>query len=164
MTHVSPSPLPPGALLQRYADSGDFVDCFTCTLAKDITLTRYIEAFFSSPAFWAERQGLKLMNFHPSDRNQVTALAHGGTAQFSAWHVEERTSSQLLLCDVKAQTRSWLMVDPLKEGSTQLYFGSAIIKQSGSDASPKMPLGFRILMSFHDVYSRTLLKSAVKGL
>lgn len=164
MTRVSASPLPPGALLQRYADSGDFVDCFTCTLAKDIRLTRYIDAFFSSAAFWAERQGLKLMNFHPGDRNQVAALARGDTTEFSAWRVEERTNTQLLLCDVKAQTRSWLMVDPAKEGSTQLYFGSAIIKQPGSDASPKMPLGFRILMGFHAMYSRALLKSAVKGL
>lgn len=164
MISVTQSPLPQGALIQRYSDAGDFVDCFTCRVPAAVSLQRYIQAFYSSGVFWAERQGLKLMNFHPGNSAQVTSLAAGETDVFSAWTVEARTDSQLLLCDVNAQTRSWLMAALADDQTTQLYFGSVIVKQPGSAENPKMPLGFRLVMGFHEVYSKALLKAAARTL
>lgn len=163
MTDIQTLPLPPSAFLQPYEAGGAFVDCYGCKAARTVDLPALIQAFYSSPAFWAERQGLKLMNFHPGSRAQVAALAAGDVDTFSAWTVERRDDDQILLCDVKEQTRSWLMVAPAGEG-TQLYFGSAIVKKKDASGGEAIPLGFRVLMGFHKVYSRALLASAVKAL
>lgn len=157
MTSIKTQPLPEASFLKPYENKG-FVDCFTCSVPRTINLATYIQAFYSSPAFWAERQGLKLMKFHPGSRAQIAALAAGDVDVFSAWRVEQRSDTQILLCDVKEQTRSWLMAEA-SEGGTKLYFGSAVLRQGS-----QIPGGFRLLMGFHAVYSKALLKSAVNGL
>ena len=51
-------------------------------------------------------------------------LAQGRRETFAAWQVESRAPDQLLLCDFRGGTRSWLMVIARREG-TLLHFGSA---------------------------------------
>ena len=96
------------------------------------------------------------------------ALAEGHHDQFAAWQVEDRREFQILLCDYRGRTRSWLMVRPSGAGAashTKIFFGSAIIPtdtmQSGS---PSLGSGFKRLLGFHKLYSRILLAATRRRL
>jgi hypothetical protein len=99
---------------------------------------------------------------------QARALARGESETFAAWHVEGRMADQLLLCDFRGRTRSWLMTAAIPGAdsmSTRLYFGSAVVPvvdpRSGRKA---MGFVFRVLLGFHKIYSRVLLRAAVSRL
>jgi hypothetical protein len=160
MTPIEPCPLPEASLLQRYASSGAYTDCFAADIAAAVTHEQYVAAFYTTFVFKTERLILKYAVKRPSTDEQARQLAAGSLGQFAAWSVEQRAGNQLLMCDMFGSTRSWLMVEPLAAG-TRLYFGSAVVpKAHGRNGAPAVGLQFRALMGFHTLYSRVLLRAA----
>ena len=57
------------------------------------------------------------------------------------------------------------MATPAESGNgTRLYFGSAVVPAEGSASGADIGSGFRLLLGFHKMYSRVLLKAAVARL
>lgn len=154
-------------MLARYdgADTG-YTDCYTAETSVPVQLAEYIEAFYTSPIFKIERWILSVLLAKRSSDSHARELGLGNRESFSAWHVEDRDAKQILLSDFRGQTRSWLMVESLRETkSTRLYFGSAVIfptRASGQTTGPS--LAFRMLLGFHKIYSKALLSSALRAL
>jgi hypothetical protein len=161
---IHPCPLPPEALLGKYAHAGVFTDCYVTEVAGNISQARYVEAFYTTALFKIERILLRWLVARPSTDIQVQQLATGTVSTFAAWIVEIRTDNQLLLTDVSGRTRSWLMsTSPTGEsgGTTRLYFGSAVVPRGlPRSGGPKLDLAFRALRAFHALYSRALLYAA----
>jgi hypothetical protein len=161
-------PLPEESLLARYQREGAFTDCYAVDVTAAVTLQSYVAAFYTTFVFKLERLILQWALSKPSTDAQAAQLAAGTVAQFSAWRVEQRTASQLLMSDVKDRTRSWLMVAPLAATPgaaagtrTRLYFGSAIIPVlDPRTGQPRLTGGFQALQGIHHVYSQVLLHSA----
>lgn len=158
---ITPHPLPAWSLLRRYADSGDYTDCFVTDIPGDFSHAEYVAAFYTTWLFWLERQLLRLAR-KPSTDDEAHQLAQGQREAFAAWIVEARAPNQLLLCDFLGNTRSWLMAEPLPGGGvTRLYFGSAVIARAdGKTGVRRMRAQFRALLGFHKRYSRALLGAA----
>ena len=161
MPSVQPCPLPPQALLAKYAETG-YVDCYTANVPRSVSHAEYIEAFYTGRLFKLERVLLSLLLSKPSTDIQARQLATGEAGDFAAWRVEGRTTDQLLMCDIGGRTRSWLMVAPASlPAQTQLYFGSAVVPLvNRATGRPGMGFMFKALLGFHKVYSRALLGSA----
>ncbi|MEQ1864155.1 MAG: hypothetical protein ABL996_05825 [Micropepsaceae bacterium] len=164
MARITACELPAGALLDRYRANGAYTDCYTTTVPHRVAHARFVEAFYTTPLFKVERLLLTWFAGRPSTDAEARRLAAGEITAFAAWNVEERQDDQLLLCDFKGHTRSWLMSAPDTTAplpATILFFGSAVVPQK-----PHGPMGtgFRALLGFHHVYSRALLRSAVMQL
>jgi hypothetical protein len=161
MSSIQACPLPEQALLQKYARGGGYADCFTTEIARVVSHAEYVEAFYSGSLFKLERLLLAWFLSKPSTDAQVKDLASGALATFAAWRVEERSTDQLLMCDFRGSTRSWLMVVATGQGRTRLYFGSAVVpavdKKTGERS---MGFAFKALLGFHKLYSRALLGAA----
>ncbi len=151
--------LPPGTLLERYRGEGAYVDCLECHVQHVVSLEQLISAFYNSRAFRPERWLLGAFLGMPANSADVAQLATGKMQRFSAWTVEARTGSEIMLCDYQGRTRSWLMVDPTAAG-TVLRFGSAVLPQRKRADD----LLFKALTGFHRFYARRLLASALVGL
>ena len=167
MPDIDTSELPADALLGSYARDGAFTDCYHTDIAPNIGLADYVEAFYSGGLFRIERLLIRLFLSRPSTRADIRQLARGEIDAFAAWHVEARSSDQLLLCDIAKRTRSWLMVRPVPGSyqGTRLYFGSAVVPASrDSSGKPCMGWLFGALLGFHRVYSRLLLGAARRRL
>ena len=167
MNLIEARPPPPESVLQGYRDRGAYTDAYCALLPRAVTLAQYVEAFYTSPLFRLERVILGLAVARPSTDIQARQLARGETDRFAAWTVEDRDRRQLLLCDFRAVTRSWLMVQPLDgDEGTRLWFGSAVVPtaRSVAEGRPRMGLAFRMLLGFHRVYSRLLLAAALRRL
>jgi hypothetical protein len=163
MPSIQPCPLPPQALLAKYANAGAYTDCYSTEVACLVPHAEYVEAFYTGGLFKLERLLLSLFLSKPSTDAQAKQLASGEVGNFAAWRVEERTTNQLLMCDIGGRTRSWLMVSasPEPTRSTRLYFGSAVVPvTSRSTGKPSMGFLFKALLGFHKAYSRALLGSA----
>ncbi len=160
MSSVHATRLPAGALLDHYAASGAYTDCYTATVARQVSLAELMAAFYTTPVFKLERWLLARLLGLPSTDQQAQLLAEGSLVRFSAWKVERRESSQAILA--AGRTRSWLMAaqDPAGSGTTTLFFGSAI------EPRRRGGLGwqFNALLLFHKAYSRILLASAIRRL
>lgn len=121
-------------------------------------------AFYTTPVFKLERLVLKLVVSRPSTDAQAAQLAEGNLETFAAWSVEERAENQLLLSDFHGRTKSWLMSAPFGDTEnvgTRLYFGSAVVPSRNPRSGMAGPgLAFRLLLAFHKVYSKTLLRAA----
>ena len=118
--------LPQQALLAKYAQGGNFTDCYAAEVARPVTHAEYVEAFYTTTLFKLERLLLAWFASKPSTDAQAKELASGVLGVFAAWRVEERSANQLLMCDLNGRTRSWFMVTPAGSGSstvTRLYFG-----------------------------------------
>lgn len=158
--------LPHGALLEKYQSRGAYADCYATEITRHVSQAEYVQAFYTTPLFKVERLLLARLLSKPSTDAQASQLASGTLASFAAWSVEERREDQLLMCDFKRRTRSWLMVAPVEgenSGGTRLYFGSAVVPARAARAGARTPdlgLTFRLLLGFHKLYSRTLLFSA----
>jgi hypothetical protein len=150
---VTPAELPAGALLENYRRGGGYVDCFAAEVPRAVSLPQLIEAFYNSRAFRPERWLLGALLGKRASNADVARLAKGEVERFSAWNVEARQNDQILLCDYQGRTRSWLMVMPMP-GGTRIHFGSAVVK-------PGDPV-FKVLLGFHRLYSRILLRGAVR--
>jgi hypothetical protein len=161
---IRPCPLPPEALLARYVGAGAYTDCYATDLHGFVSHEEYVETFYTGTLFKIERLLLRLFLSKPSTDIQAKQLAAGEAANFAAWRVEDRTTNQLLMCDIGGRTRSWLMVSAASHGSTpttRLYFGSAVVPTvSRAAGTQSMGFLFRALLGFHKIYSRALLGSA----
>lgn len=144
---IAQDALPADALLQKYAQSGAYTDCFSTTVTRQITLAEFVEAFYTTWLFKLERLILRVAVSRPSTDAQAQALARNQLDKFAAWYVEDRAGQQLLMCDFRDHTRSWFMVE-----SGKLYFGSAVV--------PIERPAFRWLLGLHRLYSRALLAAA----
>jgi hypothetical protein len=161
MKAVAPHPLPASSLLQAYAASGAYTDCFVADVPHHVPLADYVVAFYTSPVFRIERLLLHWFLRRPATDAQARELAGGGRDRFSAWHVEGRGPDELLMCDLHGRTRSWFMVAAAAGGGTRLHFGSAVVPVTDR-ATGERRLGtvFALLLGFHKLYSRVLLAQA----
>lgn len=152
--------LPHDALLRRYDRNEGHVDCFRVDVTGHIELGHYVEAFYTTWLFKAERTILSFAG-HPSTDAEATVLAGGQGSRFAVWTVEGRDEDQLLMRDITGRTRSWFKVARItaesSEGTT-LYFGSGVTAVATGKAGRKsMGPVFRMLMPVHILYSRALL-------
>ncbi|MEP3346236.1 MAG: hypothetical protein ABJN34_00305 [Litoreibacter sp.] len=161
MPDTAAHPLPADALLQRYATkAGNYTDCFCCHMDGIVTLPQFVTAFYTAPLFRSERVILRFAVNRPSTDEDAVDVAHGATTRFSAWDVEDRTETQLLMCDLASKTRSWFMTRP-HEGGTHLFFGSAVTPNQESET---VGLFIKATTWLHVAYSHALLKGAAKRL
>lgn len=160
MPKVEPCELPPQALLRKYLDGVNHTDCFRVPASRAVSHSEYVEAFYTTWLFRLERWILALLVARPSTDAQAREVATGRREAFAAWSVEARAEDQLLMCDMHGRTRSWLMTD----GST-LYFGSAVVAVPDSaGAGRRLGTLYRVLLGFHELYSRALLRAAATRL
>jgi len=158
---VRPAALPDRALLQAFAGAGDYADCFATDLPQAVSHAQYVEAFYTTWLFRLERWILKWAISRPSTDEEARQLAAGKVERFSAWSVEGRATDQLLMRDeFTRRTRSWLMAEPLPQGGTRLYFGSAVVRRKDG----RLGSNFSLLLGFHRLYSRMLLGAAQRRL
>jgi hypothetical protein len=159
---VRPGALPEAALLAAYATRDAFTDCYVVDVAGPVTQPQFVEAFYTTAVFRIERRLLAWTMSKPSTDDDARRLATGRCDTFAAWRVEARHDDQLLMCDVTGRTRSWLMTEPLADGSgTRLYFGSAVVPaRDPRTGSATMGRAFHALLGFHAIYSRVLLGAA----
>ena len=155
-------------MLQKYVASGDYTDCFLRDIPGVFSIADFVAAFYTTWLFKLERFILHRMLSLPSTDQQARQLAGGDIDRFAAWYVEGRAHDQLLLCDFRDRTRSWLMavVGTGDDGArTRLYFGSAVIANI-DNVSGKQSLGTRysLLLGLHKLYSRALLYTAARKL
>ncbi len=158
MPHATQADLPDTALLARYQASGDYVDCFYADVPGAVNLAQYIWDFYASLVFWPERMVLGLIG-KGANGLDIAALADNRTHDFAAWTVEDRTDEQLLMCDFRGSTRSWLAVSN-QDDATRLWFGSAVIAHKDAAGDKVIPTAAQALMGFHTAYSRALLSAA----
>ena len=162
MFSIRKSSLPDNALLSKYAREGCYTDCYTTRIGGRVSQADYVAAFYTTALFKLERLILKYLAGKPSSDRGARALAAAETDEFAAWSVESRSEDQLLLCDFRGKTRSWLMTAQDAGGArSRLYFGSAVVP----DRNPKtgglsLGLWFHALSGFHRAYSRALLHAA----
>lgn len=150
--------------MRRYVREGAYVDCYSVDLPGQVSQARFVEAFYTTPVFKLERAILALAANRPSTDAQAAQLGHGRLDAFAAWAVEQQSDRQLLLCDLRGRTRSWLMALPMDGpagASTRLYFGSAVVPvASRGQGKPRLGALFRLLLGFHKRYSKVLLRAA----
>lgn len=166
MFGVTKSVLPRDVLLARYEDMDrSHTDCYVAECRGHIDLETYIKAFYTGRLFKIERWLIATIVKHKSSDEQLSDLINGRSQKFSAWTLEARTKDQLLMCDYQKRTRSWFMVEH-HAGQTRLYFGSAVVQTDYLPEKPERiaPLIFKVLMPFHDLYSRLLLGGALRNL
>lgn len=159
---IRQSELPDDALLTEYARGNNYTDCFVTEIASTVSQAEYVTAFYTTFLFKIERLILRWLVRKPSSDSEARQLADGELETFAAWYVEQRREDQLLMCDFRDKTRSWLMVSrsPGQAGS-RLYFGSAVVPvYNAKTGASSQGLVFKLLAGFHKVYSVALLYSA----
>jgi hypothetical protein len=167
--NVTQQPAPADSLLRTYLGGdnperwGQYGDCFSVQVSRPVTLEEFVVAFYTTWVFRLERRILRLVIGTPSTDAQARGVATGTEQVFAAWAVGARSESQLLMCDRYETTRSWFRVLP-NEGGTTLQFGSAVASAPGRGAAPSTGRGFRLLLGFHVLYSKVLLRAAAKRL
>lgn len=170
MTPIKSCALPEHALLKKYGNcsadtaAGAFNDCYCTEIDDIVSLPDFVFAFYTTPVFKLERVILKFLANRPSTDSDAQQLADAAADRFAAWTVEERSSDQLLLCDMRGRTRSWLMVAAAESG-TRLYFGSAVVPiRNNASGEEEIGKAFSLLLGFHKVYSKVLLRAARRRL
>lgn len=130
-----------------------YTDAFVTQAPEGATFAAYVEAFYTTLIFKAERCILSLAGMKSSDA-EAAALAAGTADRFAAWQVEARRDSELLMAQKDGPTKSWLA---LQDG--KLWFGSVVVPV---ERRGRLTLGpvFHSLMPAHKIYSRVLLSSA----
>jgi hypothetical protein len=158
-------PVPSNTLLDRYSTQAAYTDCYWTEVPGRVSFPEFIFTFYTTPLFKLERLILKGLTARPSTDTQARQLAEGLITGFAAWHVEDRRENEMLLCDFLGRTRSWLMVVPINDHQTKLYFGSAVAPKRNPKTG-ELSLGFRYqaLLGFHQIYSVLLLYSAKRQL
>ncbi len=154
-------PVKPNSFLGAYANRGAFTDCYAVEVHRAVQLAELIEAFYTTRLFKLERCLLaRILKIQSADA-EATELAKGTRSHFSAWKVEQRSESEILLD--AGQTRSWLSVTPSSSGraATTLLFGSAVVSVRPDG---KFGIAFHALLGFHRAYSKLLLGAAAKRL
>lgn len=159
--------LPADALLRCYFRDGGYTDCYLAELPFSISLGQYVEAFYTTSLFKAERTILSFAG-HASTDADAAQVARGASCCFAAWHVEDRVEDQLLMADVSGRTRSWFKIATISGKTSEhtlLYFGSAITGGEGDKAGRMLSdVMFRALTGPHKFYSRALLSATRRRL
>lgn len=122
----------------------------------------FVNAFYTTWLFKLERLVIRVIAHQASTDDDVARLADGSAQKFAVWTVEERTPTQLLLCDRHGRTRSWLMAESASNqghASARLLFGSAVTPVISDQGKTGLGIGFRLLLPMHRVYSRLLLNA-----
>jgi len=170
MFSIKKCPVPINTLLYKYSMNGAYVDCYSTEIPGQVSFPEFIFAFYTTSLFKLERFILMLTVLKPSTDVQASQLANGLSDRFAAWHVENRRENEILMCDLRGRTRSWLMgipVDTVGETRTRLYFGSAVVPtRNPKTREPSLGFIFQALLGFHTAYSGLLLysaKSRIKG-
>ena len=160
MTGIKQTDLPPDSLLaQLNRDHGGYVDCFSTNVAGRIALSDYIQTFYTTRLFRAERLLLGLAGLGGTDED-LASLAAGHGEDFAAWRQLARTDNEILMRQTNGPTASWLMVRSL-DGGTELLFGSAVLpSRPGGTTGPVT----RLFEPLHLLYSRALLRAAANRL
>lgn len=172
MATIEQRPLPDDALLVRYRDAAagesiaPYTDCFITAHAGPISLGQFVFAFYTTWVFKLERSILRIAVNKPSHDDDAMRVAIGKSDRFAAWTVEDRSECELLMCDFQKRTRSWFRVENAADRrSTTLMFGSAVVPVRNRDSGEQeMGRSFGLLMGFHKLYSRVLLRAAVRRL
>ena len=159
-TSIARSELPPSALLRSYVYVGSYTDCYFTELPRAISLSEYVEAFYTTLVFRLERWILTHAVNKPSSDMDAQRVARAEIDAFAAWSVESRSQDQLLMCDYLRRTRSWFMVMPMEGGGTRLCFGSAVVPVRRKSGELTLGSTYLALLGFHKLYSRILLRSA----
>ena len=156
---VAPTAVPESSFLGAYARNGAYTDCYAASVPGTVSLPEFVFAFYTTPLFKVERWLLARALRIPSTDPQALLLADAASDRFSAWKVEHRSGSEILLD--AGQTRSWLSVRPgaQADAATTLLFGSAVVPQRPGG---KFGLPFHALLGFHRLYSGLLLSSACR--
>ena len=168
MPVILPSEIPENTLLRRYREGGSYADCYVTEVGGAVSQAAFVQAFYTTALFKAERLLLKCLASRPSTDQEAKELAAGSRNAFAAWRVEDRDASQLLVS--AGRTRSWFMVVPVNgnaagASATRLFFGSAVIaRPSREGGKPELGFVFHALLGFHKLYSRALLRAAVSRL
>jgi len=156
--------LPSTSLLLAYGGAKGYTDCYATVVLGVVPHADFVTAFYTTWVFKLERLLLKWLMAKPSTDAEAHQLAIGASDDFAAWHVEARAPNQLLMADFLGRTRSWLMVAEMAEqgcASTQLYFGSGVVaRHHDKDGVSSLGWGFWLMLGFHKVYSRVLLRAA----
>lgn len=165
MLSIEKCPIPANTLLENYSMNGAYADCYFVRIPGHVSFPEFIFAFYTTPLFKLERLILRWLVSKPSTDMQAKALADGQMNSFAAWRVENRSANELLMCDYRGRTRSWLMRVPdgtLGIPQTRLLFGSAVVPTQNPKTGA-MSLGwvFQALLGFHRIYSILLLHSAI---
>ncbi len=165
MLPVSVCAIPDGALLKRHAaDSDGYTDCYRAEVDFALTQADFVAAFYTTWLFKLERIILKTIVAQPSTDEQARQLADGTIDTFAAWRVEDRSERELLMCDYRGRTRSWLMSltsETCGQATTQLYFGSAVLPEKNEKTGSRtLGLSVYLILGLHKLYSRALLYSA----
>lgn len=158
------TPPPPDSLLGLLArERGAFADAYSLQFPRAVTLAEFVEAFYTTPLFKAERAILTLAR-RPSTDADARAVARGEGRRFAAWTVQARERHELLMHEDTGATRSWFKAEPIA-GSTVLWFGSAMVpRRRGPGGEPRFSWLFHALLGFHRAYSRALLAAAARRL
>ena len=160
MLSVEKCAVPTNSLLAKYSTDGTYTDCYATEIPRGISFPEFVFAFYTTLIFRLERLILKWMVSKPSTDTQARQLADGVSERFAAWHVEDRSENEILMCDFQGRTRSWLMVTPASTNGdrTRLYFGSAVVPiQNSKTGDRSLGFGFQALLGFHKIYSILLL-------
>lgn len=154
---ASSTPVPAASFLAAYASQGAFTDCYTTSIPGAVGLPEFVLAFYTTPIFKLERWLLARALRIASSDHDALLLAQGQTERFSAWKVERRSGTEILMD--AGQTRSWLSVEHHAgpDASTTLLFGSAVVPMRPGG---RFGLAFHALLGFHRLYSKVLLASA----
>ena len=164
MLSVETCDLPENSLLWAYRADGAYTDCYVTEIGRKISQFEYVQAFYTTTLFKAERTILKWAVSKPSTDEEACLLAGGRVQTFAAWDVEARQDDQILLSDYRGRTRSWLMSEHSNsedEDSTKLYFGSAVVSTRVRETGElRMEKSISLLLQFHKLYSQALLSSA----
>jgi hypothetical protein len=168
MPRALPAEPPESSMLLELRRQGCFTDCYALEVPAPVTQAQFVEAFYTTPLFKAERFILRLLAARPSTDQDAKDLAAGTTDSFAVWKVAHRSPEQLLLKAQIGTTSSWLMAAPepsSKGQKTTLYFGSAIAGRTNPETGKQQfSLAFSALLGLHDLYSRLLLQAAAKKL
>ena len=79
---IKPQRLPASAFLQRYSGDGGYADCFSVEVAGEVSLSRFIEAFYSSAVIKPELIAVGLLFSRPASNAQAKQLAGGDVKTF----------------------------------------------------------------------------------
>ncbi len=164
MTAALDTPPPPDSLLARFAqERSAFADAYTLQLPRPVSLAEFVEAFYTTRAFWPERALLALFG-KTSSAATARAVARGEGDRFAVWTVQAREGDELLMHEDTGATRSWFKAVP-GHGGTTLWFGSAVVpRRRGADGEPRFSAVFHALLGFHRHHSRLLLGAAGRRL
>lgn len=168
MPRALPAEPPESSMLLELRRRGCFTDCYALEVPAPVTQAQFVEAFYTTPLFKAERFILKMLAARPSTDQDAKDLAAGTTDTFAVWQVTHRSPEQLLLKAQIGRTSSWLMAAPepsSKGQKTTLFFASAIAGRINPETGKQqLGLASSAMLGLHDLYSRLLLQAAAKKL